>query len=166
MSAVFAVLSGADPGFLKGGGPGTDTRFFTSTPPPWTLSAWRHPTSENLKNTPLLDIHKHPPLDIVRVTSSDLRKFEKHPHSWTFTKGGGSNFGPNVKKPTSWPKRGGPDPLDPPPPWIRHCLYILYIVSQGCGGKGRAYRLVTYPVSAILLHICISEHLCCEHLSF
>ena len=27
----------------------------------------------------------------------------------------GSNFGPNVKKPTSWPKRGGPDPLDPPP---------------------------------------------------
>ena len=30
--------------------------------------------------------HKHPPpLDIVRVTSSALRKFEKHPHSWTFT---------------------------------------------------------------------------------
>ena len=29
----------------------------------------------------------------------------------------GSNFGTNVKKPTSWPKRrGGPDPLDPPPP--------------------------------------------------
>ena len=29
----------------------------------------------------------------------------------------GSNFGPNVKKPTSWHKRGGggPDPLDPPP---------------------------------------------------
>ena len=24
----------------------------------------------------------------------------------------GSNFGPNVKKPTSWPKRGGPDPLE------------------------------------------------------
>ena len=29
--------------------------------------------------------HKHPPLDIVRVTSSALRKVEKHPHSWTFT---------------------------------------------------------------------------------
>ena len=32
-------------------------------------------------------------------------------------KGGGrrgSNFGPNVKKPTSWHKGGGPDPLDPP----------------------------------------------------
>ena len=42
-----------------------------------------------------------------------------HPRS-TSKKGGGSkrgsNFGPNVKKPTSWPKRGGPDPLDPPPP--------------------------------------------------
>ena len=67
------------------------------------------------------------------MTSSTLRKFEKHPHSWTFTstppppldiarviytskKRGGGNFGPNVKKPTSWPKRGGPDPLDPPPP--------------------------------------------------
>ena len=28
--------------------------------------------------------HKHPPLDIVCVTSSALRKIEKHPHSWTF----------------------------------------------------------------------------------
>ena len=27
----------------------------------------------------------HPPLDIVCVTSSALRKIEKHPHSWTFT---------------------------------------------------------------------------------
>ena len=26
-----------------------------------------------------------PPLGIVRVTSSTLRKIEKHPHSWTFT---------------------------------------------------------------------------------
>ena len=36
----------------------------------------------------------------------------------TSKKGGskrGSNFGPNVKKPTSWPKRGGPDPRDTPP---------------------------------------------------
>ena len=31
----------------------------------------------------------------------------------------GSNFGPNVKKPTSWHKKGGPDPLDPPPPRSR-----------------------------------------------
>ena len=28
----------------------------------------------------------------------------------------GSNFGPNVKKPTSWPKRGGSGPPGPPPP--------------------------------------------------
>ena len=40
----------------------------------------------------------------------------RHPHS----KGGGSNFGPNVKKPTLWPKRGGSGP--PGPPWIRHCI--------------------------------------------
>ena len=61
--------------------------------------------------------HKHPPpLDIARVTSSTgsatcilgLRA----------KKGGGSNFGPNVKKPTSWPKRGGSGP--PGPPRIRH----------------------------------------------
>ena len=32
------------------------------------------------------DNHKHPPpLDIARVTSSTLPKFEKHPYSWTFT---------------------------------------------------------------------------------
>ena len=64
--------------------------------------------------------HKHtPPLDIVRVTSSDLRKFEKHPHSWTFTKGGGPTLGPMLKSLHRGPKGGGPDPLDPP--WIRHC---------------------------------------------
>ena len=56
-----------------------------------------------------------PPLDIVRVTSSDLRKFEKHPHSWTFTKGGGPTLGPMLKSLHRGPKGGGPDPLDPPP---------------------------------------------------
>ena len=41
---------------------GADTRFLTSTPPPpWALSAWRHPPSEYWKRPPLLDIHKHPP---------------------------------------------------------------------------------------------------------
>ena len=46
---------------------------FTSTPPPpWTLSAWRHQFE---KTPPLLDIHKHPPpLDIARVTSSTYSK--------------------------------------------------------------------------------------------
>ena len=33
MQLEINIQSGADPGFLKGGGPGTDTRFFTSTPP-------------------------------------------------------------------------------------------------------------------------------------
>ena len=90
--------SGADPGFLKkgGGGPGADTGFFTSTPP----------------------------LDIVRVTSSDLRKFEKHPHSWTFTKGGVQLWGPMLKSLHCGPKGGvrtpwTPPPLDPPLPFER-----------------------------------------------
>ena len=93
--------------------------------------------------------HKHPPpLDIVRVTSSDLRKFEKHPtlgHSQTppplghcprdvirpqkiwktpplldIHKRGGPTLGPMLKSLHRGPKGGGPDPLDPPPPWIRH----------------------------------------------
>ena len=36
----------------------------------------------------------------------------------------GGNFGPNVKKPISCPKNGGPDPLDPPPPGSAHALYV------------------------------------------
>ena len=93
--AIISIGTGADPGFLKGGGPGADTGFFTSTPP---LA-----------------------LDIVRVTSSDLRKFEKHHHSWTFTKGGGPTLGPMLKSLHRGPKGGGgvrtpwtPPPLDPP----------------------------------------------------
>ena len=39
----------------------------------------------------------------------------------------GSNFGPNVKKPTSWPKGGGPDPLDPPPPGSATALMVLLL---------------------------------------
>ena len=38
----------------------------------WRGGGWRHSQA-------------HTPLDIVRVTSSALRKIEKHPHSWTFT---------------------------------------------------------------------------------
>ena len=43
------------------------------------------------------DIHKHPPLNIVRVTSSALRKMGKHPHSWTFTRGGAGIFLSNLQ---------------------------------------------------------------------
>ena len=42
--------------FLKGGG-----ETFTSTPP-WTLSAWRHPPSGKLKNTPTLAHSQAPPI--------------------------------------------------------------------------------------------------------
>ena len=83
--------SGADPGFLKGGGPGADTGFFTSTPP----------------------------LDIVRVTSSALRKFEKHPHSWTST----STPPPlDIARVTSSTFQGGrgDHPCHTHTPWIRH----------------------------------------------
>ena len=38
--------------FLKGGGRGEDIH--KHPPPPWTLSAWRHPPSGTLKNTPTL----------------------------------------------------------------------------------------------------------------
>ena len=58
------------------------------------FSAGHLHTAENLKNTPTLGHHKR--TDIVRVTSF-VRKIEKHPHSWTFTKGGGPTLGPMLK---------------------------------------------------------------------
>ena len=42
----------------------------------------------------------------------------------------GSNFGPNVKKPTSWAKKGGPNPWIPPPPRTRPCFIGLLIFLQ------------------------------------
>ena len=67
------VLSGAkDHGdFLKGG-----VKTFTSTPPPpWTLSAWRHPPSGKLKNAPTLEHSQAPPLghcpcDVIHIRAS------------------------------------------------------------------------------------------------
>ena len=153
ISIIFSLYThgpGADPGFLKGGGVQARIQDFSQAPSPWTLSAWRHPTSENLKNTPTLGHSQAPPpMDIVRVTSSALRKIEKtSPLLLDIHKRGGSNFGPNVKKPTSWPKRGGPDPLDPPPPWIRHwCGHFggpmyreLFAWRYGC------YRFPLFPL--------------------
>ena len=57
------------------------------------------------------------------------RIFEKgvHLRSTSQKKGGsrtGSNFGPNVKKPISWPRKGGPDP--PPPVYV--CMYVCMCV--------------------------------------
>ena len=51
------LYTGADPGFLKGGGVQARIQDFSQAPPP--------------------------PLDIVPVTSSALRIIEKHPHSCT-----------------------------------------------------------------------------------
>ena len=58
--------TGADTGFPEKGGGGQDIHKHTHTP--WTLSAWRHPPSKKWQIPPLLGIHKHPPLDIARVT--------------------------------------------------------------------------------------------------
>ena len=38
-----------------------NTRGVPNAPPPWTLSAWRHPPSEKLKNTPTLGHSQAPP---------------------------------------------------------------------------------------------------------
>ena len=118
------------------GGSRRGYRIFHKHPPPpsWALSAWwRHPPSEKLKNTPTLGHSQTPPpppwtLPVWRHPHSKGGRGNHPCHTHTLDpplgsilglqakKGGGSNFGPNVKKPTSWPKRGGPDPLDPPPP--------------------------------------------------
>ena len=50
----FTQITGADTGFPEGGD-------FTSTPPPWTLSVWRHSPSGKLKNTPPLGHSQAPP---------------------------------------------------------------------------------------------------------
>ena len=133
------VFRGGSRIFERGGGPGADTGFFTSTPP-WRLSAWRHPPSENLKNTPTFGHSQAPPpplghcpRDVIHIPRGAGLSPLSHTHPGSATgvhlrstskKRGGSNFGSNVKKPTSWPKGGGgPDPL-PPPPWIRHWYYV------------------------------------------
>ena len=130
---------GADTGFLKGGGGsrrgyrifergGVQARIqdFSQAPPPWTLSVWRHPPSEPPPPPWTLPVWRHPhskggagwsPLSHTHTLDPPLGSIL----GLQANKGGGSkrgsNFGPNVKKPTSWPKRGGgPDPLDPPPP--------------------------------------------------
>ena len=75
-----------------GGGVQAQIQDFSQAPPPLGHCPCGVIRPQKIwKTPPLLDIHKRtpPPLDIVRVTSFALRKIEKHPHSWTFTKGGG-----------------------------------------------------------------------------
>ena len=60
----------ADTGFPEGG----VKTFNSQAPPPlWTLSAWRHPPSEKLKNTPTLGQTQAPPHWTLPVW--------RHPHS-------------------------------------------------------------------------------------
>ena len=118
------ACTGADPGFLKGGG------VQHSQAPP-------------------------PPLDIVRVMWSALRKIEKHNHSWTFTKGGGPTLGPMLKSLHRGPKGGGSGPPGPPP-WIRHyctCMY-MYVTMYICTCIYAHSRL-----SAIVAEVFFIKHL-------
>ena len=130
-------LSGADTGFPEGGG--------GEAPPLGHCPRDVIRPPKNCETPPLLDIHKHhPPLDIVRVTSSALPKIEKHTHSWTFTstppwtlwrhphsKGGGGWSVPVThtlhRFSVSGQVQGGGgwSPL-PPPPWIRHWSMMIW----------------------------------------
>ena len=115
-----------------GGGVQAQIQDFSQAPPPWTLSAWRHPPFRKIEKHPhswtsqapppwALPMWRHPHYKGVEVITPVTHT---HPGSATGVhlrstnkRGGGSNFGPNVKKPTSWPKGGGggPDPWTPPP---------------------------------------------------
>ena len=107
--------------FLKGGGGWKHSQ--APPPPPWTLSAWRHPPYEKLKNTPTLGHSQAPPpLDSARVTSS------------TFQGGGGGGdrsrsrtlcIGVQYRDKF---KGGGVIIPVTPPPRIRHC-YIQGMVG-------------------------------------
>ena len=120
------------------GGPGAETGFFTSTPPP--LGHCPRDIirpQKNWKTPPLLDSHKHThtPLDIARVTSSTFQGgagwsplSHTHPGSATGVhlrstskKGGGGprggpTLGPMLKSLHRGPKGGGVrTPWTPPP---------------------------------------------------
>ena len=92
---------------------------FTSSTPPWTLSAWCHPPSEKLKNTPTLGHSEAPPppwtLPVWR-----------HPHS----KGGWSVTHTLHRFSVSGQVQGGVIiPVTPPPPRIHHWNTIQGMVG-------------------------------------
>ena len=68
---------------------------------------------------PLLDIHKHPPL--VRVTSSALRKIEKHPPPTIAAAQKRTAAAQKTELPKSW---GGGAAAPLPPRLIRLCPYV------------------------------------------
>ena len=104
------LYAGADTGFPEGG----------VKHPPWTLSAWRHPPSTKLKNTPTLGHSQAPPptpLDIAHVT---------------FQGGGGDRSRSRTlcigfQYQDKFKGGGGVITPTPPPPWIRHCICILSV---------------------------------------
>ena len=124
-----------------GGGGGVDCpKFYTDNRISWRGGGFhKHPPPlghclrdvirppENWETPPLLDIHKHaPPLDIVRVTSSALRKIEKHPsHHCCCPK-----KGPPLPKKLSCPKAGGAAAPPAPPRLIRLCLGLHTFLSM------------------------------------
>ena len=86
-------------------------------PPPWTLSAWRHPPSEKLKNTPTLGHSQAPPPWTLPVW--------RHPHS----KGGDrSRYRDKFKG------GGVIIPVTPPPGSATGTLYRVWL---GCLYHGR-----------------------------
>ena len=98
-----SFYSGADPGFLKGEGPGTDTGFFTSTPPPLghcPRDVIHIPRGGGVI-TPVT--HTHP----GSATGVHLRS--------TSRKGGGPTLGPMLKSLHRGPKGGVRTPWTPPP---------------------------------------------------
>ena len=82
---------------------------------------------------PPLDLHKKPIHEISAGADPGFLKKGGGVHRRSTMKEGsvqeGSNFGPNVKKPTSWPKRGGgPGPPGPPPdpPMCMHGINLSH----------------------------------------
>ena len=152
---IFQLLVGLGNALVRGGRGVDCPKFHISQgisqdihkppPPPWTLSAWRHPPSENWKTPPLLDIHKHSPLDIVRVTSSALRKIEKHPPP---------TIAAAQKKdrrcPKNWvaQKLGGGAAAPPAPP--PHTP----MGSYRCGCSGRYWLPQTFLCTATWYRVC------------
>ena len=62
------------------------------------------------------------------ISLGRIQDFFKGGGGYRYTSKGsrrGSNFRPNVKKPTTWAKKGGPDPLDPPPPPLLSGLHVF-----------------------------------------
>ena len=135
----FTQITGADTGFPEGGD-------FTSTPPPWTLSAWRHPPSGKLKNTPL------PPLLLPKKRTTAAQKTEL-PKSW----GGGGAAAPPAPPPHTpmtmsipiWPKFwvlvDGLHRLHLPGPCVCHYRPVIYsiatVVQEGQRWNIRQCRL-------------------------